>query len=53
MEKWLEDAKEKVKREADMALWNCERLAKMEDLEKDWVIGEFLKEFNKIKNRAE
>ena len=53
MEKWLKDAREKVKGEAEMALWSCKRLAETERLEKDWVIEEFLKEFNKIKNRAE
>lgn len=53
MEKWLKDAREKVKEEAEMALWSCKRLAETESLEKDWVIEDFLKEFNKIKNRAE
>ena len=53
MEKWLKDAREKVKGEAEMELWSCKRLAETESLEKDWVIEEFLKEFNKIKNRAE
>ena len=53
MEKWLKDAREKVKEEAEMALWSCKRLAETESLEKDWVIEEFLKEFNKIKNRAD
>ena len=53
MEKWLKDAREKVKGEAEMALLSCKRLAETESLEKDWVIEEFLKEFNKIKNRAE
>lgn len=51
MEKWLKDAREKVKGEAEMALWSCKRLAETESLEKDWVIEEFLKEFNKIKNK--
>jgi hypothetical protein len=52
MEKWLKDAKEKVKNEAEMALWSCEQLSKNENIEKEWIIEEFLKEFNKIKNRA-
>ena len=36
MEKWLKDAREKVKGEAEMALWSCKRLAETESLEKDW-----------------
>ena len=61
MEKWLKDAREKVKGKKnrtyslhkEMQEKRCKRLAETESLEKDWVIEEFLKEFNKIKNRAE
>ena len=41
MEKWLKDAREKVKEEAEMALWSCKRLAETESLEKIGLLRNF------------
>ena len=49
MEKWLEDAKENIKEEADYSMWRCKKLAERENLEKDWVIEEFAKEFSRLR----
>lgn len=49
MEKWIEDAKEKIKEEADFTMYRCKKLAERENLEKEWVIEEFAKEFSNLK----
>lgn len=52
MEKWIKEAKEKIEIEAELAVWSCEQLAERENLEKEWVMEEFAKEFAKIKQRG-
>lgn len=48
MEDYIKDAMEKVKREAELALWSVEKLADQENINRDWFIEMFLKEFKKL-----
>lgn len=49
MEKWIKDAKEKIRLEANLEMYSCERIASENDLDEEWVLEEFIKEFLKIK----
>lgn len=49
MEKWIKEAKERIKSEADLEMFSCERIARENDLDEEWVLEEFIKEFLKIK----